>query len=90
MCTHSSEPAVEIIWPGADKSLIDSLIRSHLSGIIYHICYSSANLAAALASLEERGVRMVCVSPPKPALLFSGRCVSFYQAPGIGLVEILE
>jgi catechol 2,3-dioxygenase-like lactoylglutathione lyase family enzyme len=90
MCTHASEPAVEIIWPGEGKSPVDGLIRRHAAGIVYHICYSTDDLAGALAGLEGQGIRMLCVSPPQPALLFGGRPVSFYQAAGVGLVEILE
>jgi hypothetical protein len=32
----------------------------------------------------------MCISEPKPAPLFGGRPVSFYNVAGIGLIEILE
>jgi methylmalonyl-CoA/ethylmalonyl-CoA epimerase len=90
MCTHSSEPALELIWPGEGKGPVDGLVQRHTSGIIYHACYETADLPAALKKLEADGVKVVCVSPPKPALLFNGRKVSFYNVLGMGLIEILQ
>jgi catechol 2,3-dioxygenase-like lactoylglutathione lyase family enzyme len=90
MCTHETEPEVEIIWPSDTKGPIDGLTQRHPAGIVYHICYVTDDLAAALAALEKAGLRIVCVSPPKPAPLFGGRKVSFYNVVGIGLIEILE
>jgi methylmalonyl-CoA/ethylmalonyl-CoA epimerase len=79
-----------LIWPGNLKGPIDALVQRHASGIIYHACYATENLAAALEAFEANGVKPICVSPPKPAVLFDGKKVSFYSIPGIGLVEILE
>jgi hypothetical protein len=90
MCLHETEPDVEIIWPGDTPGPLDGMMQRHSSGIIYHICYVTDNLAAALAGLEKAGLRVVCVSPQKPAPLFGGRPVSFYNVVGIGLIEILE
>jgi len=90
MCTHETEPEVEIIWPSETKGPIDNLTQRHASGIVYHVCYVTDNLTAALAGLEAAGLRAVCISPPKPAPLFGGRNVSFYNVLGIGLIEILE
>jgi methylmalonyl-CoA/ethylmalonyl-CoA epimerase len=90
MCSHASEPALELIWPGEGKGPIDSLVQRHASGVIYHTCYETDNLEAALAALSGQGINAVCVSPRKPAVLFSGRKVSFYNVVGMGLIEILE
>jgi hypothetical protein len=90
MCSHISEPALELIWPGTSAGPIDKLVQRHASGIIYHTCYQTENLEAALSGLEAQGISAVCVSPRKPALLFSGRKVSFYNVVGMGLIEILE
>jgi methylmalonyl-CoA/ethylmalonyl-CoA epimerase len=90
LCTHQTEPAVEIIWPGNTKGPIEKLSERHAAGIIYHVCHETANLEAALAQFAGAGIRFVCISPPTPAPLFSGRKVSFYNIIGIGLVEILE
>lgn len=90
MCVHEAEPAVEIIWPSKTKGPIHKLTDRHAAGIIYHACYETNNLAAALAQFAEAGLRAVCISPPTPAPLFGGRKVSFYNIIGMGLVEILE
>jgi methylmalonyl-CoA/ethylmalonyl-CoA epimerase len=88
--THASHPAVEIIWPGGGTGPVDKLAQRHTSGIIYHLCYETDNLTAALAGLEAAGLPVICISPPTPAPLFGGRLVSFYNVVGMGLVEILE
>ena len=88
--THDTQPAVEIIYPGRDEGPIDKWVERHATGIIYHLCYATKNLEATLAQWEASGLRVVCVSPPKPAVLFEGRMVSFYNVVGMGLVEILE
>jgi catechol 2,3-dioxygenase-like lactoylglutathione lyase family enzyme len=90
LCTHETHPAVEIIWPGNAGGPIDKLAQRHASGIIYHLCYETDDLDAALAQFDEGKLRVVCISPPTPAPLFGGRPVSFYNVVGIGLIEILQ
>jgi len=90
LCTHECQPAVEVIWPSGDPGPIDVLTERHSSGVIYHICYQTNDLTAALAKLQEAGLRVICLSPPSPAPLFNGKRVSFYNVAGMGLVEILE
>src|SRR5271170_2748098 len=68
MCTHETEPAVEIIWPGETKGPVHDLTERLSTGVIYHVCYSTDDLGAALAGLEKAGLRMICASSPKPAL----------------------
>ena len=90
MCNHPSEPGVEIIWPGATPGPIDKLVQRHTSGIIYHICYETGDLTAALNHWQEAGLTVLPVSSPTPTPIFGGRRVSFYNVVGMGLVEILE
>ena len=90
LCVHETHPAVEIIWPGNAGGPIDKLAQRHASGIIYHVCYETDDLDAALARFNEEKLRVVCISPPTPAPLFGGRPVSFYNVVGIGLIEILR
>jgi catechol 2,3-dioxygenase-like lactoylglutathione lyase family enzyme len=90
LCVHDTHPAVEIIWPGETKGPNEKLIECHPAGIIYHVCYETRDLPAALEQFEEAGLRVFCISPPTPAKLFGGRNVSFYKVTGIGLIEILE
>lgn len=90
LCTHTSHPAVEIIWPGDTTGPIDRLANRFSSGIVYHLCYETDNLKSALTGLESAALHPMCISNPTPALLFGGRLVSFYNVAGIGLIEILE
>ena len=86
---HPTMPDVEVIWPGDGPSPIDKMIKG--SGtLIYHLCYASPDPEAAVAALEAAGVEAVMVSPPKPAVLFAGREVSFYMVSGFGLIELLR
>jgi len=90
MCRHPAHPAVEIISPGETPGPIDKLIERHTNGIVYHLCYETTDLNSALKAFEDAGLRVICVSEPKPALLFNNRLVSFYNVTGMGLIEILE
>jgi catechol 2,3-dioxygenase-like lactoylglutathione lyase family enzyme len=89
LCRHEAMPAVEIIYPGEGEGPLDGLLAGRHE-LIYHVCYHVESLDGALAALREGGVRVTTVSPPKPAVLFGGRPVSFHMVPGFGLVEILE
>jgi catechol 2,3-dioxygenase-like lactoylglutathione lyase family enzyme len=90
MGEHDSHPGVEIIYPGTEPGPVDKLIERHASGIIYHLCYVTENLENSLKHFEDAGLKPLCISPPKPAVLFGGRKVSFYNIKGVGLIEILE
>ena len=90
LCEHSSMPAIEIICRGDGKGPLDRLLVKHPDGLIYHICYTTGNLERTLYSLSASGLRPYCVSPPKPAVLFGGKFVSFYQILGMGLVELID
>lgn len=90
LCTAPAHPAVEIVTPGdAGKSPIDSLIAKY-DELIYHSCYEVDDLQATLEGLEAKGLRCLCLSERKPAVLFGGRHVSFYKIPGFGIIELLE
>ncbi len=86
---HPAMPDVEVIWPGDGPSPIDRMIKA--SGtLIYHLCYECPDPGAAIAALDSAGIEAVLVSPPKPAVLFGGREVSFHMVPGFGLIELLQ
>jgi hypothetical protein len=90
MCLHAQAPAIEIIYRGKSDGPIDTLLAKHTNGLIYHCCYVSRNVDRSLDGLSDAGLRAVCVSPSKPAVLFGGTNVSFYQIAGVGLIEIIE
>lgn len=91
MCSHQTMPDVEIIFPGIGPGPVDRLLQQHSDGLVYHMCYECDNLAATMASVKESGAfRLACISPPKPAVLFDGKPVSFYIVTGVGLIEIID
>jgi methylmalonyl-CoA/ethylmalonyl-CoA epimerase len=89
MCQSSSMPAVEVIFPGAEKGPLESVLKN-TDAQMYHLCFETDNLQAVLDEWSRSGQAPRCVSPRKPAVLFDGRYVSFYYQLGFGLVEILE
>jgi methylmalonyl-CoA/ethylmalonyl-CoA epimerase len=87
-CTRTGAPSIELVRPLHNRSPVANYLKSQ-EECLYHVCFEVSDLAAALAKVYyER--RYICVNPPKPAVLFGGRRVSFYYAKGIGLVEFLE
>jgi hypothetical protein len=89
MCVKAGDPAIEIIMPGVGNGPLTTILRKY-EQLFYHSCYEVPDHASALQSLDEIGVRAIEVSPPKPAILFGGRKVSFYTLAGYGLIELLE
>ena len=91
LCRHAGAmPDVEIIYPAAGRAPIEPYLNLRPDGLVYHMCYVAADLAAAVAAMEQNGVRAVCVAPPTPAILFGGHRVAFYNIVGMGLCEIIE
>jgi methylmalonyl-CoA/ethylmalonyl-CoA epimerase len=89
MCTHVHAPSVEIISPSDTPGPLDSILRDAKQSI-YHVCYETKDLDATLKRFAESGVRAICISEPKPAILFGNRPVSFYMIGGFGLIELLD
>ena len=91
MCDHDAMPAVEIICPGDTPGPVDKLTDKHRDGLVYHMCFETDSLASTLAAIKEKSAFwMVCAQPPKPAVLFGGKPVSFYVVSGVGLIEIID
>jgi hypothetical protein len=85
---HERMPDVEVIWPGAEPSPIDRILK-HDDSLIYHICYTSADVEASLAALEQAGMEVLPLGLPKPAALFDNNEVSFHKITGVGVIEII-
>jgi Glyoxalase/Bleomycin resistance protein/Dioxygenase superfamily len=91
MCAHDHMPDVEIISPADGPGPLDKLLSSHKDGLVYHMCYTSADLDSSLDALEGDGDLSVhSLSPPTEAVLFGGKLVSFYLIADVGLIEIIE
>lgn len=89
-CHHPHMPSIEIIYPGSTPGPIDKFVERHASGIVYHMCFETADLQATLGAIEAAQLRPLCISEPRPAVLLGGRLVSFYNVVGMGLIEIIE
>ena len=85
---HDQMPDVEVIWPGQEPSPIDRMLKKNDS-MIYHLCYTSKNVAASLSALELAGLEVLPLSMAQPALLFDDLEVSFYSITGVGIIEII-
>jgi hypothetical protein len=91
MCAHDRMPDVEIISPGDGAGPLDKLLSSHKDGLVYHMCYTCADLDSALDALEsDERFRVRSIAPPTEAILFGGKRVSFYLIEGVGLIEIVD
>jgi Glyoxalase/Bleomycin resistance protein/Dioxygenase superfamily len=91
MCDHPVMPSIEVIYPAPGEGPLDKLLVEHKEGLVYHMCYTTADLRSTLSAMDDKeGPRIFCVSPPKAAVLFGGKAVSFYKVAGIGLIEIIE
>jgi Glyoxalase/Bleomycin resistance protein/Dioxygenase superfamily len=91
LCAHDQMPDVEIITPAEGPGPLDKLLSSHKDGLVYHVCYTSADLDGSLDALESDGqLSVYSISPPKEAVLFGGKRVSFYLVEGVGLMEIID
>jgi methylmalonyl-CoA/ethylmalonyl-CoA epimerase len=85
---HSTMPAVEIISPTATPGAVSNLVQRIQQGV-YHLCFEVEDLEGCLEKLGKTG-RIMLVSPPKPAVLFEGRKVSFHFVDNFGLIELLQ
>jgi methylmalonyl-CoA/ethylmalonyl-CoA epimerase len=86
--THPSNPTVEIISPTDTPGPVTTLARRIHQGV-YHLCFEVSDVAAFVEQFSVHG-RVMEVSPPKPAILFGNRKISFYVVENFGLVELLE
>lgn len=64
---------------------VEGILKKKMT--LYHTCFETDDMQAAIKKLEEAGAFML--SEPKPALLFNNRHVCFLYTP-IGIVELLE
>ena len=88
-CDHPQMPSVEIIASNGNPGPLDHYL-SNMSDLIYHICFLSQDVKSSLSAIRNDKIRVLPVSPPKPAVLFDWKEVSFYIIKGFGLVELLQ
>ena len=86
---HEIMPDFEVIWPGSGPSPIDKMIKRN-GTMMYHCCYETDHVDRTLQVIADAGFDIVTISPPKPAILFGGREVSFHLIDKFGLIELLS
>lgn len=79
-------PRLELLEPLAGSTVLDLWLKAGVR--IYHQAYEVADLDAEAARLTGAGARMM--SPPQPAVAFSGRRVCFVMLRTMLLVELIE
>lgn len=85
--SHLSLPPIEIISPTDTPGPVSNLAKTVQQGI-YHLCFEVTDVTACLAQFGAHS-RVMMVSPPKPAVLFRNRQVSFHFVDNFGLIELL-
>ena len=88
MCRSDTMPDVELIKPTGDDSPVGGILKERPEAL-YHTCFEVSDLGPFLKDLKRTN-RVLTVSPPKQAILFGNRHVSFYYVQGVGLLELLE
>lgn len=86
--TCNGMPNIELVKPVNNTSPISKYL-SNYNELIYHTCYEIDLNILSIDSFFGTS-KKVCVSKPKPAILFNNRNVSFYYVSNVGLIEILE
>jgi methylmalonyl-CoA/ethylmalonyl-CoA epimerase len=90
LCRAEGAPDVEVISPaGAQPGPLEPILRRAGEGI-YHCCYVTPNRERSLALMRQDGIKLVPLSPPKPATVPSGYNASFHLVDGFGMIELLE
>jgi len=79
---------VELVKPLDEKSPVLNYLN-RTNEMIYHTCWEVLTMDEAEQFLFKNH-RVIQVSPPKPAILFNSRLVSFHYLRDIGLIEVLE
>jgi methylmalonyl-CoA/ethylmalonyl-CoA epimerase len=89
MCLSPGGPAIEIISSSGEAGPLDGILKNRTE-LLYHLGFTARDLEASLQAIKEDGNQILCVSPPKEAVLFAFKQVSFYYVSGFGLIEIIQ
>ncbi|MGL1934869.1 MAG: VOC family protein [Fibrobacterales bacterium] len=80
---------IEIITPFITNHKLIELVQRQ-NDYMYHSCFTVENMNVLIEEFSNRNIRAFQISPPKPAILFSNKHVSFYAIEGLGLVEFID
>jgi len=79
-------PVFELVEPASDVSPVGNFLKK--GGGLHHVCYEIDDLESGLR--EARGVGLVIVADPTPAVAFGGRRIAWVCSKRRLLVELLE
>ena len=79
-------PVFELVEPASETSPVSSFLIK--GGGLHHVCYEIDDLESALC--EARGVGLVIVANPAPAVAFCGRRIAWVSSKRRLLMELLE
>jgi methylmalonyl-CoA/ethylmalonyl-CoA epimerase len=79
-------PVFELVEPASDASPVSNFLKK--GGGLHHVCYEIDDLESGLR--EARGVGLVIVADPAPAVAFGGRRIAWVCSKRRLLVELLE
>lgn len=79
-------PRLELLQPIDDSDTLNPFLAHGIK--MYHQAFETPDLDAALAFFRARRARVV--SPPKPAVAFAGRHVTFLSLPTLMIVELVQ
>jgi methylmalonyl-CoA/ethylmalonyl-CoA epimerase len=80
-------PVFELVEPASDASPVSDFLKKKGGGL-HHVCYEIDDLESGLH--EARGVGLVIVADPAPAVAFGGRRIAWVCSKRRLLVELLE
>lgn len=87
LCTSKKYPTVELVKPINKNSPISRILKEQ-DTTIYHVCYEARNKNFNISEFL-RNFNYVCVSEPKPNVIFKKKYTGFYYIKDTGLIEIL-
>jgi methylmalonyl-CoA/ethylmalonyl-CoA epimerase len=79
-------PVFELVEPASEVSPVGNFLKK--GGGLHHVCYEIDDLELGLR--EARGVGLVTVADPAPAVAFGGRRIAWVCSKRRLLVELLE
>ena len=78
---------IELIAPLTEDSPIRAMLNKNGGGV-YHLCFQTNDMEAALTHVKSKGC--IVVSVPQPAVAFGGRRIAWFYAPTKQLFELVE
>jgi len=80
-------PVFELVEPASEGSPVSNFLQKKGGGL-HHVCYEIDDLESGLR--EARGVGLVIVADPAPAVAFGGRRIAWVCSKKRLLMELLE